>query len=96
MPQMVIRKEDMSPDGHLRLTLQDDGDVLVTAMDHHGNATTVEFCSTGSGGGGSPRTLQAVRNLFIAMAQDNEDPVCAARRGPRGVGVDSPFKEMNP
>jgi hypothetical protein len=93
---MAIRKEDLSPDGHLRVTLQDDGDVLITAMDQHGDAVTVEFCSTGSGGGGSPRTLKAIRNLFIAMAQDNEDSACAARRGPRGVGVDCAFMPIQP
>ena len=91
MPQTVIRKEDMSPDGHLRVTLQDDGDTLVTAMNSQGDAVTVEFCSVGAGGGGSPRTNKALRDLFVAMAQDNEDRACAARRGMRGVGVDVPL-----
>lgn len=79
MPQTVIRKEDMSPDGQLRLTLQDDGDVLVTTMSSQGDSVTVEFCSTGSGGGASPRTQKALRALFEAMVLDNEDPACIGR-----------------
>jgi hypothetical protein len=91
MPKTVIRREDMSPDGQLRVTLADDGDMHVAVMDGAGNSVTVEFCSMGAGGGGSPRTNKALRDLFVAMAQDNEDRECAARRGRRGVGVDEPL-----
>lgn len=75
----VDRKEDMSPTGFLRLYMQPDGDVLVsvTAEDMHGNKRgplCVEFC-TYAGGGRSPRTLKALRELMRAMAEDNADPL---------------------
>jgi hypothetical protein len=91
MPKMTTRREDMSPEGQLRVTLADDGDALVSVMDNTGNSVTVEFCSLGAGGGGSPRTIKAIRDLFAAMAQDNEDRACSARKGRRGVGVDEPY-----
>lgn len=54
MPKTAIRREDMSPDGCLSVTLADDGDVHVTATDGEGNSVSVGFCSIGSAGGCSP------------------------------------------
>ena len=79
MIKSVVRQEDMSPTGRLRVTLQVDGDVIVTATDGDGNHTSVEFCSITSGGGQSPRTQKALRDLYIAMELDNEDPSCTQR-----------------
>lgn len=76
----VDRKEDMSPDGVLRLFLQSDGDVIVQVvqvLDDFGNraerskVASVEFCASG---GRSKRTLRALRALAQAMALDNTDP----------------------
>lgn len=74
------RLEDMSPDGKLSLTRQPDGDIIleITQGDDDGldsepgRRVSVEFC-TYVGGGGSHRTLLALKNLMIAMAQDNID-----------------------
>lgn len=79
-PIRVERREDMSPSGRLRLTLQVDGDVMVTVVPDPDapdwERDSVEFCSCGMGGGKSPRTLQALRDLAVAMEQDNvENPV---------------------
>lgn len=79
MINSVVRQEDMSPTGRLRVTQQADGDVIVTATDGKGNQTSVEFCSITSGGGQSPRTLKALRDLYIAMELDNNDPACIQR-----------------
>lgn len=75
----VDRKEDMSPTGFLRLYMQPDGDVLISVMaeNMHGELRgplCVEFC-TYAGGGRSPRTLKALRELMLAMAEDNADPM---------------------
>ena len=91
MVHTVIRKEDMSVEGQLRVTVADDGDVHVSILGKTGTSKVVEFCSTGAGGGGSPRTLKALRDLFVAMALDNEDQACSARQGPVGVGVSEPI-----
>lgn len=72
---IVERIEDMSRDGRLRITLQDDGDVVLTVIDktRHGQhrMASVEFCCPGAGGGGSPKTRQALIQLAVAMATDN-------------------------
>ena len=72
--KIVERYEDMSPDGRLRLLQQEDGDVIVAivpASDSRRPMVEVEFCSCGAGGGQSPKTLEALRNLITAMHQDN-------------------------
>lgn len=73
----VERNEDMSPNGRLTVIQQDDGDVIVgivpnsmeDARRHY--VQSVEFCSVGSGGGRSPRTLEALRALMDAIEADN-------------------------
>jgi len=57
---------------------QEDGDIIVGIIpssmeDFHqkGLVQTAEFCTIGSGGGQSPRTLQALRALMDAIEQDN-------------------------
>ena len=85
------RFEDMSPRGRLRVLQQDDGDMLVAVVedpdgDHGGILVGVEFCTSG---GKSPKTLEALRNLMRAMAEDNADRPHCHRRGERGLGVDA-------
>ena len=87
MTDWTGRKEDMSPDGRLRVWRQDDGDMIVEVLkfyddngsplkDSRGNRTmeraSVEFC-TFNGGGHSPHTLQALRALMDAIKKDNEE-----------------------
>ena len=80
----VKRAEDMSPRGHLHLSLDGDGDVIVAVKSDDGTGriiewASVEFCTVGIGGGGSPRTYKALRALMVAMAEDNADPNCKGR-----------------
>jgi hypothetical protein len=75
----VYRKEDMSANNWLSVTIQDDGDMIVGmfAEENMGTGGTsfpsVEFCSISAGGGRSPRTLKALRELFYAIRLDNEE-----------------------
>ena len=74
----VRRLEDMSAVGRLHLMLDDDGDVIVSVHSQTDDeliscGENIEFCTTGMGGGGSPRTYDALRNLMQAMHDDNLD-----------------------
>lgn len=84
----VDRPEDMSPNGVLTLHVQPDGDVVLVITQntdpmtgqplHEVIEATVEFC-THNGGGRSPRTLNALRELAVAMAKDNADAMNRAQ-----------------
>ena len=73
----VSRYEDMSPDGHLTLHQQPDGDFILQVWpsleDQFASPVSVEFCTCGSGGGRSPHTRKALKQLFEAMQKDNEE-----------------------
>jgi hypothetical protein len=91
MLTLAERFEDMSPRGRLRLLQQTDGDIVVCVMSDPnsidaGFFTSVEFCTSG---GKSLKTIQALRALMLAMAEDNQDRPNCSRRGERGLGVDS-------
>jgi hypothetical protein len=76
--RIVERNEDMSPIGRLALLLQVDGDVIVVVMadPREFSQTSVEFCQPFSGGGRSPHTLEALKDLAVAMERDNtENPI---------------------
>jgi len=78
MIRNVKRYEDMSQIGHLHLMLDDDGDVIISVAEQGLDGlieytTNIEFCTIGQGGGGSMRTYQALRNLMVAMHEDNQD-----------------------
>ena len=72
----VERLEDMSVRGRLRLLQQEDGDIIVAVQSEKNGmlqiGDAVEFCTTGMGGGKSPRTLAALRALMVAMEEDNK------------------------
>lgn len=68
--QSIGRKEEMSATGCLTLFRQEDGDIILTAMDGEGNSATVEFCSLYMGGGKSPRTREALLDLMLAIIED--------------------------
>lgn len=79
--QFVARKEDMSPNGRLRLFKEEDGDICVAVIDNEGQMTDIQFCVPGLGGGKSGRTLAALNALALAMLADNaEQPSRAAER----------------
>ncbi len=69
----VTRLEDMSVRGRLTLSWQDDGDICITVIEDSGRSAGIEFCNTGGGGGQSPNTLRALRELYKAMQKDNQD-----------------------
>lgn len=78
----TARLEDMSPNGHLRVTLDSCGDAIVEVFNGEDFAR-VEFCSPGSGGGQSPRTRQALIALMVAIEEDNSADVSGSRHHPR-------------
>lgn len=70
----LARLEDMSPSGHLRLTLDGDNDICVEVFDpRHECFCAVEFCTPGSGGGKSPHTRKALIEVMAAMERDNAE-----------------------
>ncbi|ELG7182202.1 TPA: hypothetical protein ACP3ZG_001698 [Pseudomonas aeruginosa] len=66
----VGRFGDMSKAAHLRVGLDADNDVYVSVYDEEGGAV-VEFNTSFSGGGKSPRTREALIALMIAIEEDN-------------------------
>lgn len=75
------RFEDMSPDGRLQVFIEDDGDVIVTAVPPPSNSAnpmnwlkpvSVQFCA-GSGGGQSPRVRLAILELARAIEIENRE-----------------------
>lgn len=80
--EFVVRKEDMSVNGRLRLIKQTDGDICVTVITDEGESAWIEFCTVAMGGGGkSGRTIAALNELALAMIEDNKaDPSRAASR----------------
>jgi len=74
---VVERHGDMAHGVKLRLRTDGDGDVHVICegVDQMTGApavVSVEFCRPGLGGGRSPRTLDALRALMLAMQADND------------------------
>lgn len=78
----TARLEDMSPKGHLRVTLDESSDVLAEVFDGECFAH-VEFCAGAGGGGKSPRTRRALIALMVAIEEDNVADVVGARHHPR-------------
>lgn len=73
----VKRNEDMSQRGHLKLLIQDDGDIIVAVYPEQDGLIepggSVEFCIPGIGGGRSMHTHKALRALAEAMERDNQE-----------------------
>ena len=73
----VMRYEDMSPDGWLKIHQQPDGDLVVAFsgrdMTDELFIGQVEFCECGQGGGRSPETRKALIALAEAMDKDNKN-----------------------
>lgn len=78
MNTIVERLEDMSSRGRLRMIIQEDGDVILCIIPDSDSPSsmfgdTVEFCMIGSGGGGSPHTIRALRELSKVIERDNKE-----------------------
>lgn len=73
------RKEDMSKSGTLEVFLDNDNnDIHITVFEDNGNGqievmASVEFCCVGTGGGQSPHTMKALRQLAKAIELDNQE-----------------------
>lgn len=71
------RKTDMNPDAKLQVMQDEDGDVIlgVFAPDSCGKFRwiNIEFCTVGHGGGRSPHTLEALRNVMNAIRRDGDE-----------------------
>ena len=74
----AARLEDMSPNGHLRVSLDESGDAIVEVFNGECFAS-VEFCSGAGGGGKSPRIRQALIALMVAIEEDNKADVLGSR-----------------
>jgi len=74
----IRRKGDMDPHTSLSIRIEEDQDVVISIgtgrgvpiHDENGPAS-VEFCIPHPGGGKSPRTYAALRELAKAIAEDN-------------------------
>ena len=77
MTRVVKRNEDMSQRGHLKLMIQDDGDIIVAVYPEENGFVepggSVEFCIPGTGGGRSTHTHKALLALYEAMEMDNKE-----------------------
>lgn len=88
----TARLESMSPDGKMKMILQEDGDIIIVVEQGNGNGgvdrfASVEFCTPFGGGGGSQETYWALVQLMGAMAQDNLEPEWSGRR-PEDINPD--------
>ncbi len=89
----VARLEDMSPSGHLRITLDTDNDVCVEVYDGKETFVSIEFCNGGGGGGNSPHLRAALIGAMSAIEQDNAER--PHRAHPRFSAIDA-AKEAKP
>lgn len=74
---IISRKGDMGAET-IELLIEDDGDISIALSNgatdfKEFERVSMQFCSPGMGGGKSPRTLKALRNLFIAIQEDNKE-----------------------
>ncbi len=70
MEHLYRLRGDMDPVAQLAVTVQDDGDVVLSVLNDNG-FNTIEFCTPGTGGGKSPHTHAALRLLANAMRLDS-------------------------
>jgi len=95
----VERLGDMSPLGRLRVAFDNDGDVIVAIVpdpNSYDTGGSVEFCTTGFGGGGSPHTRNACIALFKAMERDNESNRARCGLIGRGAAIAAAIAEQEP
>lgn len=74
----VMRPGDMdnwNNKSRLILHIQEDGDIVVTVLQKKGDhieKAEIEFCTSLSGGGRSPKTFVALVKLFEAMQKEDD------------------------
>lgn len=71
---MPERTGDMDNVSKIVVLLQEDGDIIVGVVEEQFGklvSASVEFCTPGSGGGLSPATHEALRNLIEAIRKDS-------------------------
>lgn len=73
--KQVTRLEDMSQKGRLFVFQEDDGDLIIGVCEEENGliqpASKVQFCTSFSGGGQSPNTFRALKELMKAIEKDN-------------------------
>lgn len=69
------RQDDMGL-GRLRMIMDGDSDVIIEIIDKEGHSLALEFCTSFSGGGRSPKVREALLNVMKAIREENAgDPV---------------------
>lgn len=68
--ELYERRGDMSPNGLIRIILQDDGDVCLAVVGENNRFASIEFCTL-TGGGKSSRVRSALLILAEAIRRDN-------------------------
>lgn len=73
------RKDDMGL-GRLRMIMDGDADVIIEVISTEGESLALEFCTSVTGGGRSPKVREALYNLMNAIRDENEtNPIFTGR-----------------
>lgn len=73
------RKDDMGL-GRLRMIMDGDADVIIEVISTEGESLALEFCTSVTGGGRSPKVREALYNLMNAIRDENEtNPIFSGR-----------------
>ncbi|WP_439126362.1 MAG: hypothetical protein ACNJA3_27480 (plasmid) [Pseudomonas rhizophila] len=65
------RPDDMGQ-GRLRMIMDGDADVIIEVISIEGESLALEFCTSVTGGGRSPKVREALYNLMNAICDENE------------------------
>lgn len=65
------REDDMGL-GRLRMIMDGDADVIIEVISTEGESLALEFCTSVTGGGRSPKVREALYNLMNAIRDENE------------------------
>lgn len=73
-PIHTERKGDMGEGRKLSLFREDDGDIIIGVIpeNHRVVLEGVQFCTPFVGGGKSPHTFEALKQLMVAMEKDQQ------------------------
>ena len=72
-------RDDMGQ-GQLRVMFDGDKDVIIAIWPEDGPSVSLEFCTSGNGGGKSPNVRAALIALMVAMEKDGATPWPAGAR----------------
>lgn len=66
--------------GRLRMIMDGDADVIIEVISTEGESLALEFCTSVTGGGRSPKVREALYNLMNAIRDENEtNPIFTGR-----------------